>query len=309
MSGYDNTRIEFTVRHTLDDLPFLPHGRAVALGMFDGIHEGHIEIIRAAVRYAASHGLKSLVQTFVNLPKTSDGELTTIAEKTGILTKLGVDELLVIDYNEVHDMTPAEFVSDVILIRMGAHAIFTGEDYRYGKGASGEVTTLTEQCRELGIDTFVHNMCLADGTKISSTRLKEALRDGHPEEYIKLTGGRPFIYEGTVVKGKQLGRTMGFPTANINIPEGKYHVRRGVYASRVYLGSRVLQGVTNIGLRPTVEDAVADVCETYIFDFDEDIYGAFIRVELLGFIRDETRFSSREELIAAVENDKILARS
>ena len=296
--------IEFTVRHTIEDLPFLPHGRTVALGMFDGIHQGHTAIIRDAVRYAAAHGQKSLVQTFVNLPKTSDGELTTINERLEILTSLGVDEMLVLDYNSVCDVAPGDFVTDYLAIRMGAAAIFTGEDYRYGKGALGDVDTLRSECGAAGIDVYVHDMCLADGSKISSSRLKECLSSGHPEEYIRLTGGRAFCYEGRVIVGKQLGRTMGFPTANIKLPDDKFKVRRGVYASRVILGSRSFIGVTNIGLRPTLEDTVEDVCETFLFDFDEDIYGAHIKVELLAFLRDETRFGSTEELISAVEENK-----
>ena len=300
--------IRFTVKHTVDDLPFMPHGRAVALGLFDGVHEGHISVIKDTVRYAAANGLVSCVQTFINMPKSSSRELTTVEEKLEILTSLGADEMLVLDYNSVCDVAAEDFISDYILVRMGADTVFCGEDFRFGKGAEGDIRLLESSCSDLGIGVNIIKEKMRDGRIVSSTWLRELLSEGNAEEYAKLTGGRYFSYSGVVVHGKQLGRLLGFPTANILIPEDKYTVRRGVYASRVTLGSRVLYGVTNIGLRPTVEDADADICETYIFDFDEDIYGARIKVDLLCFIRPETRFGSREELAAGVEADKVRAR-
>ena len=141
------------------------------------------------------------------------------------------------------------------------------------------------------------------GEKISTTLLRKALSDGDADLARDLCG-RDYYYSGSVVQGKMLGRTMGFPTANIVVPEEKFVVRRGVYVSRIRLGQRVLYGVTNIGRRPTLEDAVNDVVETYIFDFDEDIYGAKISVELMHFLRPEEHYSSKDELVAAVEQNK-----
>lgn len=296
--------IKFTVRYTLEDLPFIPNGRAVALGMFDGIHDGHLDIIRDLVRYASANRKLSCVTTFINLPKSETGALTTIEERIKILSEQGVDELLILDYNAVKDVDPVDFIMDFINIRMSACAVFAGFDFRFGKDAQGDAGLLTSKCEQMGVEVKIHEARMLDGRKISSEWLKECLRDGKPDLYAKLCSGRNFAYEGIVVKGKQLGRTLGFPTANVVIPSDKFVVRRGVYATCVYLGNRKLYGVTNIGLRPTVEDADRELCETYIFDFDEDIYGALIRVELFKFIRDEKPFSGVDELKEAVEENK-----
>jgi len=301
--------MEFAIRYSLDTLPFKPRGRVVALGLFDGIHEGHIAIIRDTVRKAAAAGLTSCVQTFINIPKSETGELTTPEEKLSILSSLGVEELLVLDYNEVRDMSPEDFIMDCLLVRMGAAQVVVGADYRFGKGAAGDVDLLKSVCSSLDIDVHVHEEMLEDGRKVSSTWLKELLLNGEVDKYARFCKGRFFSYTGKVVVGKQMGHLMGFPTANIEIPESKIVIKRGVYASRVTLGKRVLYGVTNVGLRPTLENTTRDVCETYIFDFDEDIYGAVITVEPVAHIRAETRFDSKEQLMAQVEADKVSARA
>ncbi len=298
----------FTKRHTLEDLPFLPHGRAVALGLFDGVHAGHISVIRDMVRYAAAHNLVSCVQTFINIPKSDGSQLTTVEEKLEILTSLGVDEMLVLDYNTVKDVEAEDFITDHIMVRMGADTVFCGEDFRFGRGAAGDAAILASSGAKYGFGVIICKELIMNGRIVSSTWLRELLKQGEADMYSNLTGGRYFSYSGKVVHGKELGRQLGFPTANILIPEEKIVVKRGVYVSRITLGRQILYGVTNVGLRPTVEDADADICETYIFDFDEDIYGARIKVELISFIRPETRFGSSGELMAGVNADKLKAR-
>ena len=300
--------LEFTHKYFIDTLPFTTTGRVVALGMFDGLHEGHMEIIRQTVRYAAALNAVSCIQTFINLPKTEDGVITTVDEQCEILSSMGVDELVVLDYNEIKDLMPADFVIDYLMIRMGALACVAGEDYRFGKGASGTADDLKTKCSEMNIEVMIVPQKMRGDRVISSTWLKEDLKDGRPDEFAMLCGGRYYSYTGKVVHGKMMGRKMGFPTANIEIPSPKIAARRGVYASRVTIGKDRYYGVTNIGLRPTLEDTDKDICETYIFDFDEDIYGAFIKVELVSFLRDEQRFVSVDELIAAVDDNKRKAR-
>ena len=300
--------IGFTQRYTIDTLPVAREGRAVALGFFDGIHIGHLDVIRSMSRFAAKNGLKSCVQTFINMPRNSGGELTTIEERLKILTELKIDELLVLDYNDIRDTDPGIFCAEYINMRMGAHAVFAGDDYRFGAGAAGDTDLLERSLEAMNIDTFICEIEEDGGRKISSTWLKELLSEGRPDRYAELTSGRYFTYTGRVIKGKQMGSKMGFPTANLAIPEGKFRVRRGVYISRVTIGKETYAGVTNIGLRPTLEDATQDICETHILDFDEDIYGAVITVELVKFLRDETHFSSPEELIEAVNSNKQDAR-
>jgi riboflavin kinase/FMN adenylyltransferase len=232
-------------------------------------------------------------------------------ERLKMLESLGVDEMLVLNFPQVKDMSPAEYCEQVLKMRAGASALFIGHDYRFGKGAMGDASLLKEFASKEKISLRVISDRILEGTdrRISTTWLREALADGDVELASRLCGGRFYSYSGRVCHGKQAGRQMGFPTANLEIPEDKFVVRRGVYCARVTLGNRTLYGVTNVGRRPTVEDAVNDVAETFIFDFDEDIYGASIKVELMKFLRPEQPFSGVEELTRAVEENKAQARA
>ena len=303
--------IEKTAVHFLDTLPYTFTGRAVALGLFDGIHQGHINIIKKMVRTATLDGLTSCVQTFINFDKAGTGLLTTIEEKREILSALGVEELLVLDFKAIKDMSPDQFCEDILKMRVGAVSLFAGEDYRFGARAAGNIETLKEFAAANSYDIEVFDdMLFGDSNRrMSSTWLREALAEGNVSLVREMCGYRPFAYSGIVVEGNKLGRKMGFPTANIIVPEDKFVVRRGVYASRIMLGSNKLYGITNIGLRPTVGDLTNDVVETYIFDFDDDIYGARIKVELLDFIRPEKKFNSLDDLMAEVEANKVQAKT
>ena len=293
----------------LNDLPLGTKGRVIALGMFDGLHQGHMDIIRKAVITAERDGLTSTVQTFKNLFKQDSKSLYTSEERLKLINQTGADELLVLDFDEVKDMEPEDYLRNVLLYRCIADTLIMGEDYRFGKGARGDVAMIKAFAKENDIRVIVVKDHLLEGTdrKISTTWLRGALAEGNVDLARDLCGGRNYFYSGRCVQGKQLGRTMGFPTANIIVPEDKFVVNRGVYVSRIRLGSRTLYGVTNIGRRPTLEDAVNDVVETFIFDFDEDIYGANLEVELLHFLRPESKMTSKEELINAVNLNKTQA--
>lgn len=294
---------------SLNDLPLGTKGRVIALGMFDGLHLGHLDIIRKAVSVAERDGLTSTVQTFRNLFKQDSKTLYTADERLDLISRTGADELLVLDFDEVKDMEPEDYLKNVILYRCVADTLIMGEDYRFGKDAWGDVAMIKEFAKENDIRVIVVKDHLLEGTdrKISTTWLRDALAEGNADLARELCGGRNYIYSGRCVQGKQMGREMGFPTANIIVPSDKFVVRRGVYVSRVRLGQRILYGVTNIGRRPTLEDAVNDVVETYIFDFDEDIYGAKLEVELMHFLRPESKMTSKEELIDAVNLNKAQA--
>ena len=304
--------IKVCSKYGLDDLPFIPGGRVMALGMFDGLHQGHIDIIKSAVRLAENTGLLTCVQTFRNFGKNGEERLLyTMEERLKMLEALGVDEMLVLNFPQVRDMSPEEYCEQILKMRTGAAALFIGHDYRFGKDAQGDAALLKEFASREKISFRVISDRILDGTdrRISTTWLRQALADGDVELASRLCGGRFYSYSGRVCHGKQAGRQMGFPTANLEIPEDKFVVRRGVYCSRVTLGNRTLYGVTNVGRRPTVEDAVNDVAETFIFDFDEDIYGASIKVELMKFLRPEQPFSGVEELMRAVEENKAQAKA
>ena len=296
--------------YTLDDLPLGTKGRVIALGMFDGLHQAHLDIIRKAVSVAERDGLTSTVQTFKNLFKSDSGSLYTSEERLGLIGQTGADELLVLDFDKVKDMEPEDYLKDILLNRCIADTLIMGEDYRFGKDARGDVNMIKEFAKANEVRVIVVKERVLEGTdkKISTTWLRESLEQGDVDLARALCGGRDYSYSGYCVRGKQLGREMGFPTANLVVQEDKFVVRRGVYVSRVHLGQRVLYGVTNIGRRPTVEDAVNDVVETFIFDFDEDIYGAKLTVDLMHFLRPESKMTSKEELIKAVNLNKEQAR-
>ena len=298
--------IKVCTAYTLNDLPLGTKGRVIALGAFDGIHLGHMDIIRKAVTVAERDGLTSAVQAFSNLDKYDSKSLYTSAERTKLIGNLGADEIFVLDFEAVKDMEPEQYLKDIILNRAIADTLIMGEDYRFGRDARGDVSMIKEFAKANQLRVIVVEDHLLEGTdkKISTTWLRKALAEGDADLAGKMCGGRAYSYSGRVVQGKMLGRELGFPTANINIPEEKYVVRRGVYVSRIHLGSNTFYGVTNIGRRPTVENAVNDVVETYIFDFDEDIYGADITVDLLHFLRPEEHYGSRDELVNAVNLNK-----
>ena len=292
--------------YTLNDLPLGTKGRVIALGLFDGLHRGHMDIIEKTVAIAERDGLTSTVQTFKNLIKAGSKSLYTSEERLKLIGDTGADEILVLDFEAVKNMEPEQYLTDILLNRAIADTLVMGEDYRFGRNARGDVAMIKEFAKANDVRVIVVKDRMLEGTedKISTTWLRKTLDEGDVDLARKMCGGRDYSYSGYCVQGKQLGRTMGFPTANINIPEDKYVVRRGVYVSRVHLGSRTLYGVTNIGRRPTLEDAVNDVAETYIFDFDEDIYGAKFSIDLMHFLRPETQYTSKDELIGAVELNK-----
>lgn len=298
--------IKVCTTYSLDELPLATKGRVIALGLFDGLHQGHLDIIRKAVAIAERDGLTSTVQTFKNLVKADGKALYTHEERLDLIGKAGADEILMLDFDAVKDMEPEIYLSDVLFNRAVADTLVMGSDYRFGRNARGDVNMIREFAEARDIRVIVVNDRVLEGSnnKISTTWMRRVLESGDADLARDLCGGRNYSYTGYCAHGKMMGRTLGFPTANIVVPEDKFVVRRGVYISRVLLGKRVLCGVTNIGRRPTVEAAENDVVETYIFDFDEDIYGAKITVELMHFLRAEEQYGSEEELIRAVELNK-----
>ena len=289
--------------HYPDTLPFRPESRVLALGLFDGMHLGHMEIMAKTIKLAKAAGLTPMVQTFTGLNKTSDGLLYTFRERCDLIASCGIKDVFVLSFDDVRDMAPELFFDDMLRIRAGAAAVVAGDDYTFGKGGAGNPEMLKRLGKESDIGVRIVPELDLDGRRISTTRMRECLSEGNVSEVARLCGGRPYYYSGRVIKGKQEGRKMGFPTANL--PVDKFCVKRGVYASRITIGPNTFYGVTNIGRRPTIEnDAPTDIVETNIFDFDEDIYGVMIKVELIEFIRPEKSFSGRDELIQNVEQNK-----
>lgn len=284
-------------------------GYAVALGIFDGVHRGHRAVIGETVRLAEELGLKAAVFTFRTDSVSEGGKvlerscLMSEEEKERRLREIGAEYIFSPPFSELKDMSAEDFVRIVLRNRMRAQAVICGEDFRCGKGASCDVKRLEELCRKYGITLKkVPPVPDENGEKISSGRIRRLIAEGDISEAQRLTG-TGYVFRARVINGRRLGRVLGFPTINQHIPSYMQLPRFGVYAARVEIFGRSYNGLANVGVKPTVTDSGDILCETYIFDFDEDIYGLDVRTELLKFIRDEKKFSSEAELKAQVLSD------
>lgn len=270
---------------------------AVALGAFDGLHRGHKKVIEAA---QLSGSGASAVFTFTENPH-GGGLLLQPEEKERLLADWGIRHLFRIPFASVRQMEPEEFLKEILLKRCRAAALSCGEDFRFGRGAGGDVQLLRSFGEKHGMKTFVLPEIDDGGGRVSSTRIRTAVEEGDIRLANRLLGRR-FGYAMPVIKGNQIGRTLGTPTINQLMPPGFVIPRFAIYASWVEVNGRRYEGVTNIGVKPTVgSDTV--LSETWIRDFSGDLYGQSVRVELVDFIRPEVKFDTLEELRQAILDD------
>jgi riboflavin kinase/FMN adenylyltransferase len=282
--------------HAWRDLAPEARGAAVAYGNFDGLHLGHQHVIadaaKAAKRLGAPLGVVSLEPhpIAVFTPGGPPFRLTNTHQMARVAEQLGVQRLYLVPFgHEMAGLSDRDFVKDILVGGLGVRHVAVGFDVTYGKGRTGNPEAMQRCGSEFGFSVSVTpEVDAADGLKISSTAVRQLLRDGKPDE-AALILGRPFAIEGLVQKGRQLGRKLGFPTANV--PLGEYIAPKfGVYATRTLLhDGRKLGGVANIGVNPTT-GAVEPRLEVWLFDFDEDIYGEVIETELIAFLRPEETF-------------------
>ena len=279
---------------------------AIALGLFDGVHRGHQAVIEAAVSQREK-GLTPCVFTFstkggIPESKRDFSLLQTEEQKRQTLCQLGVDWMFDPDFSKFRGMSPKEFVQTILIERMHAKFIACGQDFHFGKDAAGSAEDLRRYGEPFGVQVQVIPPVLEDGEPISSTRIRKALREGEIE-LANLLLGRPYAIQGEVVHGRQLGRSMGCPTANQRFAPGMTVPKFGVYASVVTLpdGSRYT-GAANVGVKPTVGSEEA-LCETMINGFSGDLYGQSIQVEFHHFLRGERKFSSLEELFDTIRQN------
>lgn len=280
---------------------------AVALGYFDGLHLGHMGVIGAAM---AQKELAPAVFTFncdTTLPKFRGPEdIISFENKRELMERIGVKYLFAPDYAEVCTLTDEEFVKSILIGRLNAGFACCGRSFRFGKGGCGTPERLAEIGAKYGMRTeIVQDVCL-DGQVISSTRIREHIRRGEIEQANRLLGYELW-YRLPVVKGNEIGRTISFPTINQVIPDTNIIPKYGVYKSIVEVGGKQYKGVTNIGVKPTVQhrnDGTGAVMETHIIGFDGDLYGQNIAVALVRYIRPEVRFSGLEELKQQISRDK-----
>ena len=284
-----------------------PEKTAVALGYFDGLHLGHIGVISAALM---QEDMKPAVFTFncdTTLPKFSNPEdIISFENKCELMQRVGVEYLFAPDFAEVCGLPAEEFISEVLVKRLNAGFACCGTSFRFGKGGSGTPEILTEIGAHYGIRVEIVADICDNGVPISSTHIRELIRCGEVAEANRLLG-YDLWYRLPVIHGNHIGRKLSFPTINQIIPETNIIPKYGVYKSFVSVDGRSYRGVTNIGVKPTVEnrgDGSGAVMETHIIGFDGDLYGERISVCLVDYIRPEVRFSSLDELKAQIAADK-----
>ncbi|MHA6484351.1 bifunctional riboflavin kinase/FAD synthetase [Paenibacillus sp. strain BS8-2] len=288
---------------------------AIAIGHFDGVHRGHQNVIRQAVQTAREQGMLSAVMTFSPHPKEVLGHgdqyyscLTPLSKKKELFEELGVDLMYVMRFDlSFAAVSPAEFVNDVLRPLGVRHAV-VGFDFTFGYKGAGNAAALLELC-EGDIGVSIVEPLYENDVKVSSTYTRESLELG---DLMMANGllGRPYEVTGTVVHGDGRGRTIGFPTANLELHDPYVAPRLGVYAITASIDGVSYQGVLNHGMKPTFNKSeIKPVMEANLFDFDQDIYGKEMTVQFNHFIRPEQKFSSIDELINQIAIDAERART
>ena len=280
---------------------------AVALGFFDGLHLGHTQVIVQALLQE----LTPIVFTFSNrslLPKfTKREDIITYELKSELLEKMGVKHIFAPDFAAVKDMTAQQFVQEILVDRLNAGFVSCGYDFRFAKGGKANADTLRELCGSYGIEVCVVPAVKLDGETVSSTLIRELIKNGDMEK-ANLLLGYELTYSLEVIHGKKNGRKMGFPTINQTIPEGMTVPKNGVYKSRTKVGDTDYPSITNIGVKPTIDLEKGEVrkplMETHIIGFDGELYGEKVSVSLLSYMRAERKFSGLQELSEQLEKDK-----
>ncbi len=288
--------------------PPLPRS-TVAIGTFDGVHLGHQAIIRTAVEDALSTRRPSVVFTFDRHPleRLAPHRVPTLItprkQCVRLIEQCGADAMVIARFDEtLSELTPEQFLVQVLRQKLGAECIVVGENFTFGKNRGGNIRYLQENETRFGYTLFSLAPVEFGGAPVSSTRIREALKKGEVELAEALLG-HPYWLEGTVVQGQQLGRTLGYPTANLQLSASQTVPADGIYAVIARLqDGREIGGACSIGERPTIEGAGRSL-ETFLFDFDENLYGRRFALRFLRFLRPELKFDSLDALVVQMEAD------
>ena len=282
----------------------------VTIGTFDGIHIGHQKILKNLIRTANNEGKKSVLLTFFPHPRMVLQKenkillLNTIKEKSSLLEKMGLDYLIIHPFSrEFSRLTALEFVRDILVNKLNTSRLIIGYDHHFGKNREGNIHQLKEY--SLLYDFKVEEIPAQDidDVSVSSTKIRTALKDGNLKTANNYLGYH-YMLNGSVVSGKKLGGTIGFPTANLEIKEPyKLVPKTGVYIIKTHINTILYTGMMNIGFNPTVLGKHQTI-EAHLFDFNEDLYGKEITIEFIYFLREEHKFESVEELVVQLNIDK-----
>jgi riboflavin kinase/FMN adenylyltransferase len=309
------TRVSLRPRN-IEEIAGLAGPWHLALGVFDGVHGGHREVIQRAVQGARREGGRAGVVTFDPHPirvlapdRAPSRLLASLEHKAQILGSVGVDELFVIPFDAAFAALSAEdFIAMLCRLSPQLRRLAVGEDWRFGAGRRGDVVVLERFGQSEGFLVEAVAPVMQAGERISSTRIRQAIRDGNLAAAAAMLG-RNYTVTGMVLEGRKLGRTLGFPTANI-LTADEQLPPDGVWVVRAKVGDTWFRGVANLGRRPTVEQADAPrLLETHLFGFAGDLYGTTMEVEFVSFLRSERKFGSLDELREAIGADVAAARS
>ncbi len=280
----------------------------VALGNFDGVHRGHQKLFKLAKEESQRLNIETIVFSFYPHPTWVVGGkkkslIMSQEEKRNIIESIGIDVLIEYPFTkDFANMPPEEFFVNILVNKLHTKVLVVGSNYYFGKGKQGGVELLKELGERYNVKVVIVDAVLEGDEIISSSRIRKLISSGNIEMANKLAG-YPYSVSGTIVKGNQLGRKLGFPTINIMTEEHRAYPPNGVYATKVYIDQKQYLGITNIGYAPTVDVEVKRI-ETYIYDFNEDVYGKAAKVEFYKFIRPERKFNGIEELKCEVDKNK-----
>jgi riboflavin kinase/FMN adenylyltransferase len=282
-----------------------------ALGFFDGVHLGHQALLDTCREMSARLGARPGVVTFIGHPDTlvagkTPPLINTAADREMLLHRYGMERVETLNFDRALMKMPWEDFFAMLLSK-GAAGLVCGQDFRFGHRGAGNAEKLRDACREAGIPCTVVEDRMLDGLRISSSHIRMLLEKGEMAEANRFLG-HPHILTGEVVPGRQLGRTIGIPTANLRLPQGLLTPAFGVYACRARVDGETYLAVTNIGTRPTVEGHHVTV-EPWLLDFDGDLYGKQLMLEFHAFLRPEQKFASLEELKAQIQKDAAKTRA
>ena len=293
--------------------PLCPEGSVVCIGAFDGLHRGHQSLLRHAATRAHLLGVPAVAVAFEPLPREffAAGDppprLMLPRDKVRGMREAGIHGIGLLRFNaRMAAMPAADFIEKVLVGRLAAREVWVGPDFRFGHKRQGDVAMLQAEGQRHGFSAHPIAPFLLDGERVSSSAIRAALSAGDFATAERLLG-RPYAIGGRVVRGRQLGRTLGFPTANLRFP--RKPALQGIYATRVHgIGDAPMASVSSFGTRPTV-DGVEPLLEAHLFDFDGDLYGRHIDVEFVARLRDEEKFDSLEALTAQMRQDADNART
>ncbi|MEK2645012.1 bifunctional riboflavin kinase/FAD synthetase [Bdellovibrio sp. BCCA] len=282
----------------------------VTIGNFDGVHLGHQQLIENVTREAQYFGVPSVVYTFhphpvkVLHPERATYRLFDLKDQQEQFAARGIEYVIIEEFTkEFSQVSPQDFLDRYIVSRLHPKTLVVGHDFSFGADRAGNIPFLEKYCAEKGIRLIIIPPFQYEGAVVSSTRIREELKNGHVEKANELLG-RTYYMRGHVEKGFQRGRTIGVPTANIH-PDVEFIPRKGVYCTLTKFGGHMHPSITNIGVNPTFQENGKGPIkiETHLFDFDAHLYGLEVEVYLLHFIRDEKKFSGIDELKAQIQND------